>query len=133
LTLVGGAWYIRGMLVGMYLIAGVWLIHIGIGAILSLPIIIYYKSQHQCYLWELLVFIVPFVVYFIFQQMDSKAGGMSNFIIESGSLGALIPIAVFLRFILCARFKPAVLTPILIIVLCGAAIALRVFVPGLPD
>jgi hypothetical protein len=111
-----------------------WLIHAGIAAILSVPIVYFSRKRIHWRRYELLVFIIPFGIWFAlcgFTGIRSKT--LSNAAIEPAIFGLAVPIAALVRVAIGARISERACVASLIAAVSVVAVCIYFLVPGLPE
>ena len=111
-----------------------WAIHAFVAIGLSAPIVLLGRERVHWQAWELLVFVVPFAIWFILLNSELSPGkGLSNRVIELFLFSIAIPVAASLRVAAGERFSERVWAGVLIALVCALAAGLAFFVPPLPD
>lgn len=74
-----------------------WLLHAGIGALMTAPIV-YLSRKRVHWQWEeALVFVVPFSVWLLLQACEFVTKSFSNDLVEPSILGSVVPLAALVR------------------------------------
>lgn len=110
----------------------VWLVHAGLAASLTFPIVYKTWAIAKWRWWELLVLVVPFLSFLVFAEFHSR-GGMFNFVVEVVALALVIPVAALLRVNLAHRMPVSMLSLLLICLVCLVGVVLVLVIPPLPD
>ena len=116
---------------GMFLI---WLMHAGLAAVPSVPIIFFGRKRIHWRAWELLALVVPFCVWLCLMQSELSTGwkSLSN-LAEPFFISLAVPVAALLRVAVGTRVNEKIFAGILIAALCGVAAAVFFMVPSLPE
>jgi hypothetical protein len=111
-----------------------WLIHVGIAAVLSAPIVFFSRKRIHWHRYELLVFVIPFAIWFAlcgFTGIRSKT--LSNAAVEPAMFSLAVPIAALARVIVGTRISERACIASLIGAVSVVAVAIYFLVPGLPE
>lgn len=121
----------------MEMIGGVlllWLMHAGIAAGLTAPVVYLGRRRANWRSWELLATVLPFCVWLalMFSEFSTGWKTMSN-LVEPLYFSLAVPVAAMVRVIVGTRIDERICAAILMVALCLIATAVFFFVPGLPE
>jgi hypothetical protein len=112
----------------------IWSIHTGIAAVLSAPVIYFGRKRVHWRSWELLTFVLPFLIWtcLMFSDLATGEKSLSN-LGEPFVFALAIPIAALLRVVFAKSVSEPLCSGILILLVCLAAITVFFTVPSLPE
>ena len=112
----------------------VWLIHAGIAAILSAPVVYFGRKRVHWHWHELLVFVVPFGIWFALNGiLDFVPKNLSNVVIEPVIFGLAVPLAALVRVAIGTRISESASVKSLIGAVSVVAVGVFFMVPCLPE
>lgn len=112
----------------------VWLVHVGIAALLTAPVVFFGRRRVNWQWWELSAFLVPFAVWALLMLSGLSTGrkSLSN-LAEPFYFSVAFPIAAVLRVTMGTRVHEHTSAGGLIFGLCVLAAAVFFVVPSLPE
>ena len=113
------------------LILMLWSCHALIAGVLSAPIVFFGRKRARWQAWELIAFVFPFSLWMLLSFLGSRPKSMANFV-EPFYVAVAIPLAALGRVVLGGK-KPVEHSWLLILLLCGVAVATYFVVPSLPE
>ena len=111
----------------------IWLMHAGLVAVLTAPIVFFGRKRVHWQWWELTVLILPFGLWFILGEFDLSRGKSLANLVEIFYFGLSIPLAALVRVALGRRCNERICSGILIGVVCLIAVGTFFLVPSLPE
>lgn len=109
-----------------------WLWHMGVAALLCLPLLVFGRKRARWQCWEVLVLVIPFWLWATLMLMGGKDKSMAN-LGEAWIISLLIPLAALVRVVVGYRDRQPFYPKLLLLLLCGAAVALYLLMPALPE
>ena len=112
----------------------IWLMHVGIAAVPSAPIVFFGRERVHWRSWELLALVIPFTVWMCLMYSDLSTGwkSLSN-LAEPFFFSLAVPLAALARVAVGTKVNEKWFAGLLIAALCGAAAAVFFLVPSLPE
>jgi hypothetical protein len=112
-----------------------WLIHFGIAALLTGPIVFLGRRRVRWQPWELSAFVVPFAVWALLMVSDHSTGkkSLSNLFGEPIYFSIAIPMAAAIRILLGSSMRETQFAGGLIFGLCVLTAVVFFVVPSLPE
>ena len=111
----------------------IWFVHAAIAGLLSAPVVFFGRNRVHWQAWELLVLIVPFVVWcLLFFSSLSDGKSMGN-LAEPIYFALAVPVVALARVVIGSRAPEHVSAGILIALMCVVAACVFFFVPSLPE
>ncbi|MEX1231314.1 MAG: hypothetical protein WEB58_13800 [Planctomycetaceae bacterium] len=111
----------------------IWVVHAGIAAVLSSPIIFFGRKRVQWRLWELLISVIPFTVWTLLSFSELAMGKSLANLGEPFYFAPAIPALAFIRVAVGSRFSETLCAVVLIAVMCLIAAGVFFVVPPLPE
>ncbi len=111
----------------------IWLIHVGIAAALSAPIVFFGRKRVHWRSWELLTLVLPFCTWLCLDQSELSLGKSLANLGEPFFFSLAIPVAALVRVAVGTKVNEKIFAGVLIAVLCGVAAAVFFVVPSLPE
>jgi hypothetical protein len=109
-----------------------WCIHLGIGAVLSAPVVVWGIGRVHWSLLDLLAFLLPFALWFALSQHFPIGKSLANFA-EPLYFSFAIPVAALARIVVGARVPERACSVALVVLLCFVASGVYVWTPALPE
>jgi hypothetical protein len=112
----------------------IWLMHAGIAAVLSTPVVFFGRKRVHWQWWELSAFIIPFAVWALLMFSDLSTGrkSLSN-LAEPVYFSVAYPLAAAMRIFIGTRVRERASAGGLILGLCVLAAVMFFLVPSLPE
>jgi len=111
-----------------------WVWHLGFALVPSLPVIWLGRRRVAWRRIELLVFVLPFAIWFGLMLSPISLGRKTLANLGEPLFFAItIPIAVLLRVVIGRRFSERVCSRLLITAVCLVAVGVFLFTPALPE
>jgi uncharacterized membrane protein len=110
-----------------------WLLHAGIGGLLSAPIVFFGRKRVHWKLWELAAFVLPYCTWMVLLFLGATPSKTLANLVEPLLIGAVIPLAALVRALIGVRITESLSAGTLVGVLCGIAAGLAMFTPPLPE
>jgi hypothetical protein len=111
-----------------------WLIHAGIGAVLSAPVVLFSRRRVHWRKREFLVFVMPFAIWLALCEFTGiRSKSLSNAAIEPAMFALAVPMAALIRVIIGTRISERACVAGLIAAVSAVAIAVYFCVPALPE
>ncbi len=112
----------------------IWLIHAGLAAVPSAPIIFFGRKRIHWRTWELLALVIPFAVWMCLMFSDLSTGrkSLSN-LAEPFFFSLAVPAVALARVAVGTKVNEKWFAGLLIAALCGVAAAVFFLVPPLPE
>jgi len=111
----------------------IWLVHAGIASVLAAPIIFFGRKRVHWYYWELLVLVVPFLVWTGLMFSDLSNGKSLANLGEPFYFALAIPVAALVRVVAGSRVPERTFAAALIALMCIVAGGVFLIVPPLPE
>jgi len=112
----------------------IWLMHAFIAGILSAPVIFFGRQRAHWKLWELLAFVLPFLVWTLLMCSQLSAGKKSLANLgEPIFFDLAIPVAALVRVGIGRRLNENVCAGILIGLVCAIAVVVFFVIPLIPE
>jgi hypothetical protein len=109
-----------------------WGIHLGIGAVLSAPVVVWGIGRVHWSLLDLLAFLLPFALWFALSQHFPAGKSLAN-LAEPLYFSFAIPVAALARVVVGARVPERACSVALVVLLCFVASGVYVWTPALPE
>lgn len=115
-------------------LALIWLIHAGIAGFLTAPIVFFGRRRVHWRVWEVVVFIAPFIIWcaLMFSGLEAGRKSLSN-LGEPFYFALAIPVAAAVRVIIGNRGSQRLVAGVLVVIVCLVAVATFFIVPPLPE
>lgn len=112
----------------------IWATHAGIAGVLSAPIVFLGRKRVHWRVWELLVLVLPFMVWsgLMFSELSTGKKSLAN-LGEPFYFAVAIPVAALVRVAVGARIPERACAGSLIALICLVAGAVFFLVPPLPE
>jgi hypothetical protein len=115
------------------LLITIWLVHVVIAAVPSAPIVYFGRRRVHWQLWELLIFVLPFLVWTALMLSDLSLGKSMSNLSEPFLFALGIPIAALVRVFVGSRVSERLCAACLIALMCVVAVVVFFSVPHLPE
>ena len=115
-----------------FLIAAFFL-YLLIGAGIAIPIFWFGRNRIIFNKHELIICILPFLIYTGIHSIAPGKGGGANFAVESMMMAILIPMATALRLFKTTAYQRNMVNFALLVIAIGIALGMRLFFPVLQD
>ena len=100
--------------------------------VLTAPTVFFSRRRVAWQSWELLVFLLPFVIWIALESFGGRSKSISN-IGELLGISLAIPIAALVRVALAKRVPQTLLAIVLFAAVCAVAVATYFLTPFLPE
>ena len=112
----------------------IWAMHAGVAVVLSAPIVFFGRKRVHWRPWELLVLILPFMVWAVlmFSELSTGRKSLAN-LGEPIYIAVAVPVIALVRVAVGARIPDRTCAVGLITVMCVVACGVFFLVPPLPE
>jgi hypothetical protein len=112
----------------------IWMVHAVIAAIPSAPIVFFGRKRVRWRFWELLVLVLPFIVWclLMFSELSTGRKSLSN-LGEPVCFALAVPVAALVRVAVASRIPERPCAAVLIAMACMVAAGVFFVVPPLPE
>ena len=111
----------------------IWLVHAIIAAVLSAPIVFFGRKRVHWRFWELLVLILPFIVWYLLMFSELAIGKSIANLGEPVFFALAVPVAALARVVISSRVPERLCAASLIATVCVVAASVFFIVPSLPE
>ncbi len=111
----------------------IWAMHAGIAAVLSAPIVLLGRGRVDWEVWELLILVLPFIVWFMLMFSDLAIGKSLANLGEPFFFALAVPVAALARVAVGSRIDERICAVVLIALMCLVAAGVFFLVPSLPE
>jgi hypothetical protein len=113
---------------------GIWLLHLALAGLLSLPILfLIWRKRLPWQAWELLIFVIPFWTWILWRSLpvEHRNKSIVNYEAEGAALSVFVALAVLIAAFNRSDRQRTTVSLVLIILTTIAAASLSLFVPWL--
>jgi hypothetical protein len=111
----------------------IWLVHAAIATVLSAPLVFFGRNRVHWRVWELLVLVLPFLVWHVLMLSPLSAGKSLANLGEPFYFAFAAPGAALVRILVGSRIRERACGAVLIAAVCLVAAGVFFIVPPLPE
>ncbi len=111
----------------------IWLMHAGVAAVLSAPIVFFGRRRVNWQMWALTDFVVPFIIWVCLMDSPLSVGKSLANLAEAFFVSLAVPVAALVRVAVGRAIDERICAGILLAALCCTAAMVFFIVPPLPE